>query len=134
VIGYPVLPVAESPMENSHSVRRLETLLNTVCAEFGLSAVQIDGRTGVWIDADDRGPARRIATIDVAVSDGLALHRFALNCNTDLSRGDHDLPPSPSQGHRATSLTHELGREVTVADVLPALERHLPALIGAVPR
>lgn len=43
---------------------------------------------------------------------------MALNCNTDLIWFDH-IVPCGIEGKGVTSLTNELGRHVSVAEVLP---------------
>jgi lipoyl(octanoyl) transferase len=110
-------------------VRRTEQMLIDVCAEFGVTAEQVDGRSGAWVRADDRGPDRKIAAIGIRVSRGVTQHGFALNCDCDLSNYDRFVPCGIRDAG-VTSLTAELGRPVTVADVLPVVERHLPTLLG----
>lgn len=47
-------------------------------------------------------------------------HGIAINCNTDLGWFDH-IVPCGIEGKGVTSLTRELGREVTIDEVYPAL-------------
>jgi lipoyl(octanoyl) transferase len=54
----------------------------------------------------------------------VTLHGFALNCDTDLSWFDGIVACGLPE-HGVTSLAHVLGRDVTVAEVRPLLERHL---------
>src|SRR5262249_7509078 len=77
LVGYPIIPLAE-PVDVVAYVRRVERLLIDACAEVGLAAGQIDGRSGVWVPADDRGPARKVAAIGIRVARGVTLHGFAL--------------------------------------------------------
>ena len=89
--------------------------------------MQVAGRSGVWIAADDRGPDRKIAAIGVRVARGVTLHGFALNADPDLTWFDRIVPCGlPDAG--VTSLTAELGRDVTVAEALPVVRRHLSSL------
>jgi lipoyl(octanoyl) transferase len=127
LVGYPILRLPD-PVDVVAYVRRTERLLIDVCAEVGLSAGRVEGRSGVWVPADERGPDRKVAAIGIRVSRGTTLHGFALNCACDLSRFDRIVPCGiPDAG--VTSLSAELGREVTVAEVLPIVERHLPTLL-----
>jgi lipoyl(octanoyl) transferase len=80
------------------------------------------------VPADDRGPERKVAAIGIRVARGVTLHGFALNCDCDLAAYSKIVPCGiPDAG--VTSLTAELHRQVTVAEVLPVVERHLPTLL-----
>ena len=72
------------PLDVVNYVRRLEQSLISVCAELGLDAGRVEGRSGVWLPADTR-PARKIAAIGIRVARGVTLHGFALNCDCDLN-------------------------------------------------
>jgi lipoyl(octanoyl) transferase len=126
LVGYPIVELPD-PIDVVAYVRQLERLLITVCAELGLSAVQVPGRSGVWLPADDRGPDRKVAAIGVRIARRVTLHGFALNCNPDLGWFDRIVPCGIADAG-VTSLTRELRREVTVAEVLPVVETYLPAL------
>jgi lipoyl(octanoyl) transferase len=65
----------------------------------------------------------------VRVARGATLHGFALNCDCDLRAFDKIVPCGISDAG-VTSLSAELGRDVTVAEVLPIIEQHLPAVRG----
>ncbi|HET6532513.1 MAG TPA: lipoyl(octanoyl) transferase LipB [Actinoplanes sp.] len=129
LVGYPILRLPD-PIDVVAYVRRTEQMLIDVCAEFGVPTDRVEGRSGAWVRADDRGPDRKIAAIGIRVSRGVTQHGFALNCDCDLSHYDRFVPCGIRDAG-VTSLTAELGRPVTVADVLPVVERHLPTLIGA---
>jgi lipoyl(octanoyl) transferase len=106
----------------------MEAALIGVCAELGVDAVPIDGRSGVWIAADSRGPDRKVAAIGVRVSRGVSMHGFALNCDCDMAAFDRIVPCGITDAG-VTSLTRELDRTVTVADVIALVERHLTAAL-----
>ena len=74
------------------------------------------GRSGVWLPANANRPERKIAAIGIRVARGVALHGFALNCDCDLGAFSAIVPCGiPDAG--VTSLTAELGRPVSVAEV-----------------
>ena len=128
VVGYPILRLPD-PVDVVAYVRRVEAMLMAVCAEVGLPSTQrVEGRSGVWVPADDRGPERKVAAIGIRVARGTTLHGFALNCDTDLTYFDRIVPCGITDAG-VTSLSRELRREVTVAEVLPVVEAHLPALL-----
>jgi lipoyl(octanoyl) transferase len=128
LVGYPILKLPD-PVDVVAYVRRTEQMLIDVCAEFGVIADRVEGRSGAWVRADDRGPDRKVAAIGIRVAKGVTQHGFALNCDCDLSNFDRFVPCGIRDAG-VTSLTAELGRPVTVADVLPVVERHLPTLFA----
>jgi lipoyl(octanoyl) transferase len=142
LVGYPILKLAD-PIDVVAYVRRVEQMLIDVCAEFGVVAERVEGRSGAWVRGDDasrpdRGaaltdgaivprPDRKIAAIGIRVARGVTLHGFALNCDCDLANFDRFVPCGIRDAG-VTSLSSELGRDVTVAEVLPVVERHLATL------
>jgi lipoyl(octanoyl) transferase len=128
LVGYPIVKLAE-PVDVVAYVRRTERLLIDVCAELGLAAGRIDGRSGVWVPGDARGPARKVAAVGIRVARGVTLHGFALNCDCDLGYFDR-IVPCGIRDAGVTSLSAELGRPVSVADVLPVVERHVATLLA----
>jgi lipoyl(octanoyl) transferase len=128
VVGYPILKLPD-PIDVVAYVRRTEQLLIDVCAEFGLATTRIEGRSGAWVRADDKGPDRKVGAIGIRVSQGVTQHGFALNCDCDLSVFDR-IVPCGIRDAGVSSLSAELGRQVTVADVFPVVERHLDTLLA----
>lgn len=127
LVGYPIVRLAE-PIDVVEHVRRLEAVLIDVCAELGLRTVRVEGRSGVWVPADPplvgTRPERKVAAIGVRVSRGVTMHGFALNCDCDLGWFDRIVPCGITDAG-VTSLSAELGRTVTVTDVLPLVEARL---------
>jgi lipoyl(octanoyl) transferase len=129
LVGYPIIGLAE-PLDVVNFVRRLEESMIKVCATLGVEAGRVEGRSGVWVPADGRRPARKIGAIGIRVSRATTLHGFALNCDCDLSAFDAIVPCGISDAG-VTSLTAELGRRVTVDDVLaPVADAVCDALDG----
>ena len=115
LVGYPVIGMAE-PLDVVNYVRRLEESLIDVCADYGLRAGRVDGRSGVWLPADAARPARKIAAIGIRVARGTTLHGFALNCDCDLTAYSAIVPCGITDAG-VTSVTAELGKRVGVDDV-----------------
>lgn len=126
ITGYPIVRLAD-PVDVVAYVRRLEQLLIDVCAELGLATGRVEGRSGVWTPDG----ARKVAAIGIRVARGVTMHGFALNCDPDLTAYDRIVPCGIADA-TVTSLSRELGRDITVDDVLPLLEVRLPGL-SAVP-
>lgn len=116
LVGYPIIGLAE-PLDVVNFVRRLEESLIKVCADFGVQTGRVKGRSGVWVPADARGPARKIGAIGIRVSRATTLHGFALNCDCDLTAFSAIVPCGIADAG-VTSLTAELGRRVPVSDVI----------------
>ncbi|MGW7538250.1 lipoyl(octanoyl) transferase LipB [Amycolatopsis sp. NPDC054798] len=132
LVGYPILKLAD-PIDVMHYVRRLEEALIAVCDRFGVRTGRVEGRSGVWIPADERGIERKIAAIGIRVQRGVTMHGFELNCNADLAAFDN-IVPCGIRDAGVTSLSWELQRDVPVAEVLPlATELVLAALEGDLP-
>ncbi|WP_433794099.1 lipoyl(octanoyl) transferase LipB [Actinoplanes sp. CA-252034] len=127
LVGYPIVKLPE-PVDVVAYVRRTEQLLIDVCADFGVVAERVEGRSGAWVRATDGGLDRKIAQIGIRVSRGVTLHGFALNCDCDLSNFNRFIPCGIRDAG-VTSLSAEVGRPVPVAEVLPVVERHLATLL-----
>ena len=132
LVGYPVIGLAE-PLDVVNYVRRLEQSLISVCADYGLDAARVEGRSGVWLPADSVRPSRKVAAIGIRVARGTALHGFALNCDCDLGAFASIVPCGITDAG-VTSLTAELGRRVGVEDVRERVaEAVCDALDGVLP-
>ena len=128
IVGYPILRLAK-PSELVGFVRELGSALIDTCKEFGIEVQRINGRSGVWIN-DELIP-RKIAAIGIRVAKGTTMHGFALNVNPDLSPFAQIIPCGIADA-QVTSMSQELKREITPADVLPILERNLISTLGKV--
>ncbi|MFI5838577.1 lipoyl(octanoyl) transferase LipB [Catenuloplanes sp. NPDC051500] len=126
LVGYPIMKLPE-PIDVVAYVRRVEQLMIDTCAELGLAVTRVDGRSGVWVLADDRGPDRKVGAVGIRVARGATLHGFSLNCDCDLTHFDR-IVPCGIRDASVTSLSAELGRPISVADVLPIVERRLATL------
>ncbi|MSW82690.1 MAG: lipoyl(octanoyl) transferase LipB, partial [Actinobacteria bacterium] len=117
LVGYPIVRLPD-PIDVIAHVRRIESMLIEVCSAFGVATQQVSGRSGVWVAADSRGPDRKIAAIGIRVTQGVTMHGFALNCDNDLTFFDR-IVPCGIRDAEVTTLTNELERDATVAEVLP---------------
>ena len=131
LVGYPIVRLPEHVRVVDY-VRRVEEALIAVCADFQVTTARIPGRSGVWLREDQRGPERKIAALGIRVSRGVTMHGFALNCDVDLAWYDRFVPCGIADAG-VTSLSKELGRDVTCADVLSSVEKHLGELLAWAP-
>lgn len=132
LVGYPIIGLAE-PLDVVNYVRRLEEALLKVCADLGVDAIRVAGRSGVWVPGTDGRPDRKVAAIGVRVSRATTLHGFALNCDCDLDAFGAIVPCGISDAG-VTSLSAELRRPVSVEDVRTAVaDAVCDALDGVLP-
>ncbi len=129
LVGYPIVSLPEVPIDVVAHVRRLEEVMIGATAEFGVETVRVEGRSGVWVLADDRGPDRKLGAIGVRVGRRVTMHGFALNCDADLSWADAIIPCGIADAG-VSSLSLEAGRRITVQDVLPYAEKHLVEVLA----
>jgi lipoyl(octanoyl) transferase len=129
LVGYPIVRLPDHVKVVDY-VRRLEEALIQVCADLGVTTARVPGRSGVWLRADEPGPGRpgrperKVAAIGIRVSRGVAMHGFALNCDVSLDWYDRFVPCGIADAG-VTTLSQELGRDVTTAEVEPLVRRHL---------
>ena len=128
LVGYPIVRLS-NPHELVGFVREIESGLINVCKEFGISAVRIAGRSGVWV-VDARGE-RKIAAIGIRVASGVTMHGFALNVNPDLSHFSKIIPCGIADAD-VTSITAEIGKEVAVSDVIPVVKNFISQSLAKV--
>jgi len=123
--GYPIIKLRE-PIDVVTYVRALEEAMIRTCAELGVTAVRVAGRSGAWVPGD---PDRKIGAIGARVARGVTMHGLALNCDCDLSWYDR-IVPCGIRDAGTTTLSAETGRQVTVAAVTPVLEHRLAEALG----
>jgi lipoyl(octanoyl) transferase len=123
LVGYPILHLP-SPMDVVSHVRRIEDAIIGACSDLGLETLRIKGRSGVWVAADESNPDRKVAAIGVRVAQGVTMHGFAINCDNDLSWFDR-IVPCGIQDAGVTTLSKELGKNISVLDLLGPMTNHL---------
>ena len=132
LVGYPIVALPD-PVDVVAYVRRLEQALMEVCTGVGVATEQVEGRSGVWVRADEPGhgyrPDRKVAAIGVRVARGVTMHGFALNCDPDMAAFGNMIPCGIVDAG-ATSLSAELGRDVAVADVIDPVEDALRRVLA----
>ena len=109
IVGYPILRLKN---RDTHGyLRELEEVIIRVLKDYGLEGWHHPEYTGVWVGE------KKIAAIGVKFSSGwITSHGFALNVTTDLPWFDR-ITPCGIKEFGVTSLTRELGREVSLSEV-----------------
>jgi len=122
IVCYPIMKL-DDPVDVVAHVRRLELLIMNVCSKLGLETTQIEGRSGVWVKGNGL-PDKKIAAIGIRVAKKATMHGFALNCNNSLEAFRNIVPCGIGDAD-VTTISLELGRDVSVAEVTPLIEEEL---------
>jgi lipoyl(octanoyl) transferase len=122
IVCYPIIKL-DDPVDVVAHVRRLELLIMNVCSKLGLETTQIEGRSGVWVKGNGFVD-KKIAAIGIRVAKKATMHGFALNCNNSLD-AFRKIVPCGIADSDVTTLSLELGRDVSVAEVTPLIEQEI---------
>ena len=122
IVCYPIMKL-DDPVDVVAHVRRLELLIMNVCSKLGLETTQIEGRSGVWVKGNG-SPDKKIAAIGIRVAKKATMHGFALNCNNSLVAFRNIVPCGIGDAD-VTTISLELGRDVSVTEVTPLIEEEL---------
>lgn len=135
VVVYPILDLdrlstpAGEPLRDLHRyLRQLEQAVIDTCADWGVEAGRVAGRTGVWVGPDAR-PERKVCALGVRCSRWVTMHGLALNATTDLDWFGQ-IVPCGIEDRGVTSLERESSRPVTMAAVTERLLAHLGHRLG----
>ncbi|MES2702490.1 MAG: lipoyl(octanoyl) transferase LipB [Bacteroidota bacterium] len=122
IVGYPILDLECFKTDLGWYMRNLEEVIIRTLLRYGIEGGRLPGSTGVWLDADVKGKARKICAMGVRCSRWVTMHGFAFNINTDLRYFDYIVPCGITD-KSVTSLAKELGYEVNEQEVKDIL-RH----------
>jgi lipoyl(octanoyl) transferase len=103
LVGYPIVSLQPYGNDVHEYVRRLEQLIISALADWGVEAMVIDGLTGVWTPQ-----GRKIGSIGVHVSRAVTTHGFAINVDNDLEPFEW-IVPCGIESCLMSSLARELG-------------------------
>lgn len=123
IVGYPILDLRPDRCDVHRYVRDIEEIMIRVCADHGVTAGRIKGKTGAWIGLE------KIGAIGVRISRWITSHGFAFNVSTDLDHFNLIVPCGISDGG-VTSLEKVTGRRVPLPDVEDALVNRLCDVLG----
>ncbi len=129
LVAYPILDLSRIGQDLHVYLRKLEDAVIATCADYGVSAARVGGRTGVWIGPDARGGERKVCAMGIRCSRWVTMHGLALNVATDLSMFGHIVPCGIAD-RGVTSLEAELDRPVGVDECSDRLTRHLADVFG----
>ena len=126
LVCYPILDLGCHGKDLKRYVRDLEQAIIGTIAPFGLTAVTIEGLTGVWLDS----PPRKLASIGIHVSRWVTTHGFALNVDLDPAPFTAWITACGLEDAQFTTMSRELGRAVSVDEAKPAAIMALGEVFG----
>lgn len=124
IVGYPIFDLELIKIGLKEYIYRLEEAIIKTIKEYGISASRLEGGTGVWIDPEVAGRARKICAIGVRASKYVTMHGFAFNVNTDLTYFNN-INPCGFTDKGVTSLWKELGCRQDFEEVKEKVKRNL---------
>jgi lipoyl(octanoyl) transferase len=127
IVGYPILDLEELGLGVKEYIRDLEESIIRLLKDYGIESTRMDGATGVWLDAEKPGKARKICAIGVKVSRYVTMHGFAFNVNTDLTYFNH-INPCGFVDKGVTSLEKELGEKQDFGKIKKELKKHIDSV------
>ena len=124
IVGYPIFDLELIGIGLKDYIFRLEEAIIRTIGEFGISGSRLDGGSGVWLEPEVQGKARKICAIGVKASRYITMHGFAFNVNTDLSWFSN-INPCGFTDKGVTSLSEELGEIQDIDMVKELVKKHL---------
>lgn len=85
IVCYPIFDLEHFGIGLRRYLYLLEESVILFLADFGIKGERLNGATGVWLDTEIPGMARKICAMGVRSSKFVTMHGLALNINTDLS-------------------------------------------------
>jgi len=108
IVCYPIFNIDALNIGLKEYIYKLEKAIIEVVEEYGLKSSRLDGGTGVWLDPNVAGRARKICAIGVKASRFVTMHGLAFNVNTQLEYFNF-INPCGFTDKGVTSLENELG-------------------------
>jgi lipoate-protein ligase B len=123
LVGYPIIALQEGEQDVRGYVHRLEEILIRTAADFGVTAVRVQGLRGIWVGND------KLAAIGIRLARWVTLHGFALNVCTDL-KDFATIVPCGLHGRGVTSLAVLCAEPPSVAAVAERIVHHTGEILG----
>ena len=153
LVAYPIFDLGAMDGDVHAYVRALEASMIAALGDFDIPAQVFEGLTGVWTAGEPpvapgeigpqrtpvgkatlpgSGDARKIGSVGIHVSRGIATHGLAINVNNDLQPFEW-IVPCAIEHVRMTSVARELGGETDLEAFATALRDRLCEALGRRP-
>lgn len=130
LVGYPILNLDNYKTDLGWYLRSLEEVIILTIQEYGLPGERSAGETGVWLDANVKGKARKICAMGIRCSRWVTMHGFALNVNVDLNYFNF-ITPCGIVDKTVTSIEKEVGYKVPMNNVKEELIKNFELVFNA---
>ena len=124
LVGYPIVKLSNRQAGVSRYLRDLERAIIAALDSYGVSAGQIQGLTGVWIDG------RKVAALGVRLARWTTLHGFAINVDVSMAYFDGIVPCGILE-YGVVNLSELLPRAPTPKELAHRLLPHLTPMLDA---
>ena len=121
LVCYPIFDLTRHGQDVKRYCRDLEEALIRTLAPLGIAATRIEGLTGIWLQP----PPRKIASIGIHISKWVTTHGYALNVDLDPAPFTQWITACGLEDAAFTTVARELGRPVSVEEVVPPAVRAL---------
>lgn len=128
LVAYPIFRLPEK-LGPKGFLRMLEQAIIRTLKDYDLEAFAQEGATGVWLKDAQDGRDRKIASLGIAVRQGVSYHGLALNVTTDLKYFSL-IQPCGFAPSVMTSMA-EQGVRMRVSDAEAGIARHLQEIFYA---
>ena len=110
LVAYPIINLKKRKIGVKSYVKMIEQLISNTLMYYGLETHVPIKETGVWVED------KKIASIGIHVSRGVAMHGLAVNISTDLSYFDNIISCG-IEGVKMTTIDKELGKKIAMNDI-----------------
>jgi len=124
LVVYPIFNLDYFFTDIHKYMRFLEEAVILTLAEYGIKGERLKGSTGVWLDAEHPGKARKICAMGVRTSHWVTMHGIAFNINPDLNYFSLIIPCGITD-KAVTSMVKELNTIPNMEEVKERLKIHL---------
>lgn len=116
LVGYPILKLPR-PVDVVAHVRRLEEALLMTCADFGIEATRIEGRSGVWILGDPVAERPRLGALSLDLDAAMATTRAGGSSDGAGAEEDSEYDPRLMGPEYAPSNAGQRGEDRKLAAI-----------------